>query len=189
MANTLLQKIAIPSLVALLLAAPLVLRAQASQDSPEIARLLSQAKSSAALAANDADLLESYTRGRLSWQSHAGQLEKIKGHVNNLIEEVNQLAGLRPQGSLWQQDAIDRIDPLLKNMADHLTATIEHLNANRDQIHLPPYQEYARGNRVLAEKTLAVIRDFVDYGEARAAADSLEQKLNLASTSGEGTGL
>lgn len=184
---TLLHKIANTALIGLLMAAPL-LRAQAAKDSPEITKLLTQAKANAALAADDADQLDAYTRSHLSWRSHSRQLETMRGHVNELIGDFNQLKALRSEGSAWQQDAIDRIDPLLKAMADHLTATIQHLNEHQNQIHLQPYQDYARGNRDLADKTLAVIRDFVDYGEALAEADSLEQKLNLASTPGDGAG-
>ncbi len=180
-----LQKFAHTTLVVLLLAAPPFLKGQAAKDSPEITQLLSQAKASATLAADDAHTLESYTHSRLHWQTHAGQLERIRAHVNDLIGDVNRLTALRSEGSLWQQEAIDRINPLMQTMADHLTATIQHLNDNQKQIHFQPYQDYARGNRVLADKTLAVIRDFVDYGEARAAADLLEQKLTLPVSSGE----
>lgn len=180
-----LQKFVQTTLVVLLLAATPLLKGQAAKDSPEINQLLSQAKTNAALSADDAHTLESYTHSRLQWQTHAGQLERIREHVNNLIGDVNRLTALRSEGSLWQQEAIDRINPLMQTMADHLTATIQHLNDNQKLIHFQPYQDYARGNRVFADKTLTLIRDFVDYGEARAAADSLEQKLTLPASTGE----
>lgn len=176
--------IAATTLLALLLAAPSLVRAQAKADSPEISKLLSEAKANAALVADHADKLEAYTRSAVSWQTHAHQLQLMKEHVNNLIGDVNQLTQLREKGSPWQQEAIDRIDPLLKSMADHLTATIEHFNDNQRSIHLQPYKDYAHSNRVLADKTLAAIRDFADYSEARAEADALEQKLELTSVPG-----
>ncbi len=183
------RKIANTALAASLLAAPFALRAQIDNDSPQISTVLSQAETNARLVADDADQLQSYTHNRLSWQSHAQQLEKMKAHVNDLIADVNQLKSLRAEGSPWQQEAIDQVDPLLQAMADHLSATIQHLNEHQSQVHMKPYQDYVHGNQVLAERTLGVIHDFVDYDKASAEADLLEQKLNLPSEPGDSTGL
>ena len=172
------------SLAALLAATASFMPAQTA-DSPEISRLLAEAKTEARLASDDAARLESFTRTKVSWQSHATQLVMMKEHVNSVIKTYNELAQKRAEASPWQQEAIDRIEPLLKSMSDHVTATIEHLNNNQSKVHMPPYQEYARGAADLAEKTHAAIRDFVDYGEARAKTDSLEQKLELPETSGQ----
>jgi hypothetical protein len=40
--------------------------------------------------------------------------------------------------------------------------------------------DYTRTNYELAKRTADLIRDFVDYDEARSAAESLEEKLELA---------
>ncbi len=103
----------------------------------------------------------------------------MKDHVNNLINDYNQLGTLRAEGSPWQQEAIDRIDPLLRSMADHLNATIQHLNENQNRIQMPPYRDYVHANWELINRTHNLIADFVDYGDAKIKADSLEQKLEL----------
>ncbi len=146
-------------------------------DSEKISQLLVQAERNAALVDKAADTLSSYTRSRLSWQSHAGQLEVIKQHVNDLAKNGSDLADIKAEGSEWQQEAIDRIIPLMNSMANHLTATIQHLNDNQSRIHMQPYRDYARGNVELSHKTLTLIRDYVDYDQARAKADALEKKL------------
>lgn len=189
MSFTRFRFLAITALSVLLLAMPLILKGQSPNDSAQVNELLSQAKATAYQVSTDADKLASYTHSGLSWQTHARQLEQMRTHVNELGEDVSQLTALRSQGSPWQQEAIDRINPLLKSMADHLTNTIQHLNDNQARIHLPAYQDYARGNRVFADKTFAVIRDFVDYSEALAEADSLEQKLELRTASANEPGL
>ncbi|MBW4026258.1 hypothetical protein [Acidipila rosea] len=163
---------------------PLVMAQNA--DSPEINKLLADAKDHAVLAENDADTLSSYTNSKLSWETHAHRLEMIKTHVNNLGKVVADLKDKRAEGSAWQQEAIDRIDPLLNDMAENLTATINHLNDNRAKVHMPPYRDYAKANYELAARTTAVISDLVEYGKAKAKSESLEQKLELpASGSGE----
>ena len=52
-------------------------------------------------------------------------------HINDLGKVAKELEDARPEGSPWQQVAIDRIDPLLREMADQLTSTINHLNAHK----------------------------------------------------------
>ncbi|MHB2007347.1 MAG: hypothetical protein ACYCOX_04790 [Acidobacteriaceae bacterium] len=148
-------------------------------DSAEISSLLSEAQHHAALLDDDADQLVSYTRSKLHWESHAQQLESMKTHVNNLGNVTAQLNNLRSDGSPWQQQAIDQINPLLQEMADHLTATINHLNENQQQVHMPAYEDYARGNYELASRTSQLIKDYVNYDKARSQSQSLEQKLEV----------
>ncbi len=151
-----------------------------SQDSEAVSKLLVQAKREAVLAEHDADLLHSFTMSKLSWQSHADKLTKIADHINALGKLNKDLADQRALGSAWQQKAVDQIDPLLRQMADQLTATIKHLKENLSRVNQPAYREYAHANYELASKTSGMIRDFVDYDEAQSRAESLEAKLELS---------
>ena len=148
-------------------------------DSAEISSLLSEAQHHAALLDDDADQLVGYTRSKLNWKSHAQQLESMKTHVNNIGKIAAQLKDLRSEGSMWQQQAIDQIHPLLQEMADHLTATINHVNENQQQVHMPTYEDYARGNHELASQASQLIKDYVNYDKAKAKSQALEQKLEL----------
>lgn len=160
------------------------LAAAPTTDSAAITTALGEARAHAALAEDDAMTLESYTRSPLSWQSHAIRLNSMKQHVNNLIEDVNHLTSLRAEGSTWQQEAIDRIDPLLKEIADHLTRTIEHLNDNQSHIQMQPFRDYVHLNRELISKAHNMISDFVEYGEAKAKADAIEREHALPAGTG-----
>lgn len=151
----------------------------AQTDSDAISKLLVQVRTHAAEASDDATTLESYTRGNLHYQSHATQINRMKEHVNELIRDSNELTSLRPEGSPWQQEAIDRIQEILPQMASHLTGMINHLNDNKSKTHMPAYREYVRTNQRLIDKAHQTIDNFVDYDEARAKADSLEKQLQL----------
>ena len=153
-----------------------------SRDSEEISKLLSLAKSHAVLLEQDASLLDSYTRTKIGWQSHAQKLSEIKEHINALGKVNKDLDDERALGSPWQQKAIDQIDPLLREMANVLTVTIMHLNDHPSQVHLSAYRDYAHANSELASKTAGMIRDFVDYDEAKSKAESLEAKLELSTS-------
>jgi hypothetical protein len=148
-------------------------------DSEQISNLLKQAKSHAVAAKNDAAELESYANSSGHWQSHARQLDSIREHVNELGQLNKQLSDLRGEGSPWQQNAIDQIDPKLREMADLLTATINHLTDNQSLAHMPPFRDYVKANVELTSELARMISDFVDYDEAKSTADALEQKLEL----------
>jgi hypothetical protein len=160
-----------------------IVRAQYA-DSEEISALLTQAKSHVVQMEDDAAVLDSFARSKLSWKSHANKLNQIREHINSLGQVNKQLTEKRTEGSPWQQKAIDQIDPLLHEMASTLTGTINHLNQQPSRIHMREYREYAHSNHELASKTARMIRDFVDYDEAKAEAEALEARLELP-TAGE----
>ena len=148
-------------------------------DSEQISNLLENAKSHAVLAEHDAETLESYTRTKVNWKLHAAQLHSIREHVNELGQLNKQLSDLRAEGSPWQQTAVDEVDLRLREMADLLTNTINHLNDNSANVHMQAYRDYAKANRELTSRIATMMNDFVDYDEAKSKAASLEQKLEL----------
>ena len=149
-------------------------------DSKAINELLKEAESHAILASDDSETLESYTRSHtMSWESHAHRLRTIADHANNLIEDFNKLSSMRDQGSPWQRDAIDRVDPLLKEMADHLNTTIAHFKDNKHRVNMPAFHDYVKANREYMGRTSELISSFVEYGETRAKANGLEASLDL----------
>ncbi|MDE3200510.1 MAG: hypothetical protein KGN79_06265 [Acidobacteriota bacterium] len=156
-----------------------------SNDSARINDLLKNVKSHAALATHDAEMLQSFTRSDLSWQSHAIQINMIKEHINNLIEDHNAMIAAREEASPWQQKAIDRTDPVVKEIADRLTATIDHLNNNQNKIKLQAYRDYVHSSYELITTLDKMVNDFVNYEEAKSKADTLEQDLELPASSGE----
>ncbi|HET9101608.1 MAG TPA: hypothetical protein VFN62_14525 [Acidobacteriaceae bacterium] len=158
-----------------------------SADSEKINELFNNIRQHAAHAEADADLLESYTRSKMSWESHARRIESMRGHVKDLAADFNEASRMRAEGSQWQQDAINQLQPVLQGMADHLKATIDHLNDNQSKVHMKPWIDYVHANRDYAVRAAELIRDYVDYSEAKSATEKLEQKLQISpsSTTGE----
>jgi len=104
----------------------------------------------------------------------------MKLHVNEMGKIAADLQDLEAQGSDWQKQAIHQVMPLLREMAGNLTKTIQHLNENQSQVHMQSYRDYTRTNYELAKRTADLIRDFVDYDQAKSTAESLEDKLEIA---------
>lgn len=172
------------ALVALfaLVAGPMHVYAQ-TNDSPEISHLLNEARYYSMQADRDATELESYTRSKVSWHTHAQTLESIKNHVNNMGKLLQQMQDIKSEGSPWQQNAIDQIDPMLRQMADHLTTTIEYGNDHPNLVHMMKFQNYVQAMATFAADTHQLISDVVAYDQARAKAQMLEQKLEIPSSS------
>jgi hypothetical protein len=153
-------------------------------DSAHVNRLLTDAEHYANQASNDSEELETYTRTKAGWETHAHQLERIREHVNNLGKVVQRLNEARSEGSPWQQTTIDRINPLMHEMAMQLTATIQHLTEHQGEVQMKPYQDYVRATYEVNRRAARIISDYVEYGKAKSKAEVLGQQMK-APSSGE----
>src|ERR1017187_8100735 len=113
------------------IATPLTVVAAENGDSPEVTSLLADAKAEAVELKTDAGDMDSFTRSNLSWASYATKAEMIKEHVNNSGKLLGKLQEAEAIASPWQQTAIRRIEPLLREIAANTEATINHLNENK----------------------------------------------------------
>jgi hypothetical protein len=168
------------ALILMLLMVPMLLPAQ-TPENPEVERLLQEARDEAVQLSKDADELEAMTRSDVSWQSHAAMLDEMKEHVNAMGRLVPKLVASRDSASPWQQQAIDRMVPLLKELATNTSAAIQHISQNKLRPTSGSYPEYLRENSETAHQLSDMISSFVRYGQTRAKLQNLEQKLEIAS--------
>jgi hypothetical protein len=153
-----------------------------ADDSEEVTNLLSQIKTKAVELKADADEMVTFTRSKLSWKSHAVKINQIKQHVNDSGQLLAKLHDAKASGSAWQQRAIDEMTPLLQDLAASVTSTIEHLNKNESQVHMPPYIECVASNAELANDLSKLISDYVAYSEAKNESEELRKKLEIPAT-------
>jgi len=165
------------TLGALLILPPIA--AAQNADSKALNDLFKQVEAHAMLASDDSQVLEAYTRSHtMSSESHANRLRTIADHANNLIQDFDKLHSMRNEGSPWQQEAIDRVDPLLEEMANHLNTTIAHFRDNKHRVNMPAFHDYVKANREYMSRTSGLISSIVEYGETRAKANGLEASLD-----------
>ncbi len=177
--NEIIKLVTPALLMAGCLVMPNAIRAEEIGDSAQISQLLSEAKAEAVELKSDSATLESFTRSKVSWHSFGDKLEMIKDHVNKTGKLLTQLKDVETTGAPWQQEAIAKIEPLLKELVANTEATITHLNDNQTKVHFPAFRDYVRANYQLATDLAEMIRDYVDYGETKQNMDRLEQKLSL----------
>lgn len=145
------------------------------------ASLLEQAKASASQLSKDADQMQAFAMSSLSWKSHSQQINTIKDHVNKLGDLLSQMHEARGDASRTQQQAIDRISPLLQDIASNTTAVINHLNEYPNRTWNPNYKNYVAENARLTSELSGAINDFVEYDRTKSRMDELEQKLSQGS--------
>ena len=151
-----------------------------AEGNPSITRLLAQARDDAATLSRDADEMESLTRSDVTWQTHAETLNRFKDDANKLARDVEQLVALRDSAAPWQQQAIDRMVPLLRELAAHTTAAINLLNASKSRPTSPDYAEFLKVNSQTAHELADIISSYYEYGQAVARLQKLEQNLEVA---------
>lgn len=160
------------------LVSPASIKAVDTSDSEKITKLLADAKQEAVELKLDSADLAQFTYSNATYVSYSHKITLIREHVNATGKLLAQLQQEETAGSPWQQAAIKQIEPLLRELADNTTATIERLNENKLNVHFPEFKEYARANYDLATDLEALIHDFVNYAEAKEKMDQSQKKIN-----------
>jgi hypothetical protein len=150
------------------------------ESSPQLAQLLDEASVEAAELARDADETESLIRNDVSWQTHADMLERVKEHVNNMGPIIDKLSDARSSGSELQEQAVDRILPLLKELAANTTAAINYLNQNKTRPLGKPYTQYLEDNAETAHQLASTVSSLDQYEKSMAKIGALKNKLELS---------
>jgi hypothetical protein len=153
--------------------------AQASTDNPSVTAQLNDAKAIVAKIKKDAVQMQSYAQTTgLSWQTHSTALEKIKGDVNELQQNMRGLQSHRSTASPWQQEAIDRIAGFANDLATNMNASIARLNKSKSRPTAPPYPEYLKANTRIVTDLADEIDATIDYGQNKSKLDSLGQQID-----------
>jgi hypothetical protein len=150
------------------------------ESSPQLAQLLDEASVEAAELARDADETETLIRSDVSWQTHADMLERVKEHVNNMGGIINKLGDARSSGSELQEQAVDRILPLLNELAANTTAAINYLNQNKTRPVGEPYTQYLVDNAETAHQLASTVSSLDQYEKSMAKIGALKNKLELS---------
>jgi hypothetical protein len=149
------------------------------EKSDQLAQLLEEARTEAGELAKDADETESLIRSDVSWQTHAVMLDNVKEHVNNMARIIDKLTAARSSGSELQEQAVDRILPLLKELATNTTNAINYLNENKTRPLGDPYTQYLRDNADTAHQLASTVSSLFEYEKTMNKMGELKNKLVL----------
>ena len=132
----------------------------------EASNLFQDAKSTADQLRRDVIEMESYARSGPSWKSHADKVTRIAEHINKAGQLAAQLKKSRAGAEVWHQIAIDRLTPLLEELASNVEEMIKHINKQTNMAD-PAYISYLKQNEDLATELAKLISDTVEYDKTK----------------------
>jgi uncharacterized protein (DUF4415 family) len=151
------------------------------QDSSQVAQLFAQAKSHAVELRLDAEVMETFTRKQTHWTTQSDQIYQIRQHTNDLAKVIQQLNEARDTASPWQQQAIDRLNPLLKDLVVSVTSMIHCVSDQVfSNIGAGVYRECVVNNYKISVQMAGLITDFVDYGRNKERFQEQGRSLDLS---------
>ncbi|MGA8671739.1 MAG: hypothetical protein WB679_17790 [Terracidiphilus sp.] len=160
-----------------------LLAGAARRDSQELATLLEQASDEARELAIDAEDLQTLIGSDQNWLTHALKLAKIKGHLDNMALIVDKLTKTQRSGSELQEQAVERIVPLVKELQANTTAAMNYLNQNKDRPVSDAYKQYLEKNAETARQLSDMISALDDYERSMTVINRIRSKLTGSETS------
>ncbi len=160
------------------LLSPALLNAQTA-DGDRVMKLLTDVKVEAVQLKTDSEELTSITRSSKAWQTYAAKIDMIKEHINASGKLLTDMREAEAVADPWQKSAMDQIEPLLRELAGNTERTINYMNANQSKVHMPEFRDLAKANLTLARDLEGLIRDYVDYGNAKQTYERLAEKLKV----------
>jgi hypothetical protein len=143
--------------------------------------LLAEIQREAALLRRHADTLESLARNtRISWQTHAYHLDRVKAHINVVGEHTAELQAMYQDVLPWQQQAINKVTSHAAEVANSTEAAISHLQENRNRLFVSEYRDHLTAIANHSEDMKEAVDKFLDYEKAQRKRQQLEDKLELA---------
>jgi hypothetical protein len=143
----------------------------------EASGLLGEIQARAAQLSQDSDKLESFTRMRLSWQSHAYQLTVAREHVNEIGRRIQRLQAIRDLAAPWQRQAIDSILPVAVNLAKRTESAIGHVNENRNYLWAASYVDHLQALKDHAGEMKQAVDLHLEIASTQDRLEQLRQRL------------
>jgi hypothetical protein len=148
----------------------------------EARETLKELKGIAAKAAGQAEYLDhlsQFNAGDSS--SHMIPLGELREEVNTMGKEIAGLEAMRDSLEPWEQEAVDKVLPLLKEAAANTQSAIHYYNENRRHLWSPDYQAYTGKVEQDSNQIARTLENYLKYEEVR------EAEIQLQSTIGAGS--
>jgi hypothetical protein len=147
------------------------------ETSQQLTQLLGEARDEAFELATDADQTQSLILSDDNWVTHALMLARVKGHVDNMSLIIEKLTKIQKMGSELQEQAVDRMLPLVKELSANTTAAINYLNQNKDRPISDAYTQYLKRNAETAHQLSSIISALFEYQKSMSEIEQLRSNL------------
>jgi len=153
-------------------------------ESQQLTQLLQDANEEALRLVDDANDTQALILNDTNWVTHALMLSRVKAHVDNMALIIDKLRKAQKSGSELQEQAVEQMLPLVKELSANTMVAINYLNQNKNRPISEPYTQYLRKNAETARQLYSMISSLLDYQKSMAEVEKLRCKLVV---SGEST--
>ena len=153
------------------------LSAVTRETSASLTELLWNARDEAVQLASDADQMQMLILSDANWVTHDLMLHKMQGHVDDMALIVRKLSETQTTGSDVQQQAVEQMLPLIRELSENTTAAIHYLNQNKNRPLSDTYRQYLQKNAETARELSSMVSSLVDYEQSMAEMAQLRRKL------------
>jgi hypothetical protein len=142
--------------------------------------LLAEIKKEGAELTRHADTLRTFAgNSQYSWQSHAFQLNEVKGHINAVGKRTAELQQIRYAVLPWQEQAITQVTSHAAQVAASTQAAIIYLNENQGRHFVPEYRDHLTKIADSSEDMKQTVDKFLDYEKTQEKFQRLQNDLEL----------
>ena len=156
---------------------PLLAAAVTRETSAKLTELLWDARDEAVQLASDADQMQMLLLSDSNWMTHDLMLHKIQAHVDDMALIVRKLNETQKSGSEVQQQAVEQMLPLVRELSENTTAAIRYLNQNKNRPPSDTYKQYLQKNADTARELSSMVSSLVDYEQSMEDITELRRKL------------
>lgn len=128
----------------------------------------------------DADQLKSYILdANVDWETHLGELIALKSEINRMGKELAGLQNERESLPTWEQHALDKVQPLLKDSAMNTNQAIGYFNENKGHLWAPEYRDETNHIFDDSEQISKILHDYLKLAKARHQEEELRNSLGV----------
>jgi hypothetical protein len=154
---------------------PLLSAAVTRETSAKLTELLWDARDEAVQLSSDANQMLILSDS--NWLTPDLMLHKIRSHVDDMELIVKKLNETQRSGSDVQQQAVEQMLPLVRELSENTTAAIHYLNQNKNRPPSDTYRQYLQKNADTARELSSMVSSLVDYEQSMADITELRRKL------------
>jgi hypothetical protein len=116
----------------------------------------------------------------IDWAGDAPEVTAMKGEVTAVVHAAAALNDARGQASPTQLAAMDRIVPVVREIAENATRAIDFLAKNQTRLTGKQYKDYLEQSSDTSGRLATLVSQMVEYEGRRARFDLAKRNLELA---------
>ena len=113
----------------------------------------------------------------LSWETHSGYLNSLRDDINRMGRDLRSLDDRFDSLVPWQKQAVNKVEPMLKDAAANTGHAIDFLNEHRYELWSGDYHGYITSLFDESRQIADTLKDYLKYAKAHNQEQQLKETL------------